>query len=62
MKTNWALQKYHHYSLADVENMLPWERLVYVDLIAQALKEEAEQEVDKRNLQRDLMSLHGKRK
>jgi len=40
--TNFALMQHHKYSLTELENMLPWEREVYVNLLMQYLKEEAD--------------------
>tara|TARA_R100001377_G_scaffold23953_2_gene12946 strand:+ start:636 stop:776 length:141 start_codon:yes stop_codon:yes gene_type:complete len=34
--------QHHNYSLADLENMLPWEREIYVDMLVQYIKEENE--------------------
>jgi hypothetical protein len=34
--------QHHHYSLADLDNMIPWEREVYVTLLAAHIKEENE--------------------
>ena len=34
--------QHHNYSLADLENMMPWEREVYVGLLMNFLKEEEE--------------------
>ena len=34
--------QHHNYSLADLENMLPWEREIYVDMLIQHIKEENE--------------------
>ena len=34
----------HNYSLADLENMLPWEREIYVEMLIQYIKEENEKE------------------
>jgi hypothetical protein len=31
---------HHHYSLTELENMMPWERQVYVLLTSQYVKEE----------------------
>ena len=31
-----------NYSLTDLENMLPWEREIYVDMLIQYIKEENE--------------------
>jgi hypothetical protein len=38
-RTNFALIQHHKYSLSDIENMMPWERTVYVSLLNQYLKE-----------------------
>jgi hypothetical protein len=32
----------HHYSLTELENMIPWEREVYISLLMQHIKEENE--------------------
>lgn len=34
--------KQHGYSLTELDNMLPWEREVYIAMLIQHLKEEAE--------------------
>ena len=34
--------QHHKYTLADLENMLPWEREIYVDMLIQHIKEESE--------------------
>ncbi len=34
------MMQHHKYSLNDLENMLPWERDIYVDLLQQHIKEE----------------------
>jgi hypothetical protein len=39
-KTNFALMQHHKYSLAELENMIPWEREVYVSLLQQYIEEE----------------------
>ena len=39
-KLNFALMQYHKYSLTDLENMIPWERDVYVGLLQAHLEEE----------------------
>ena len=36
--------QHHHYSLADIENMLPWEREIYVDMLITYIKEENEKQ------------------
>lgn len=37
---NFALMQYHKYSLAEIENMIPFEREVYVAMLIQYLEEE----------------------
>ena len=32
----------HHYSLTELENMMPWEREIYVNMLVMHLKEKAE--------------------
>jgi hypothetical protein len=32
----------HHYSLSDIENMIPWERDIYLQLLTDQLKQEKE--------------------
>ena len=39
-KLNFALIQYHKYSLTEIENMIPWERDIYVALLEQHLEEE----------------------
>jgi len=34
--------QHHKYSLSELENMLPWEREIYITLLVQYLKEEKE--------------------
>jgi hypothetical protein len=41
-KTNFAMMQHHNYSLTELEDMMPWEREVYIGLLMQFLKEERE--------------------
>ena len=46
-KTHFALMQHHKYSLTELENMIPWERDVYVNLlIAHIQEEERRQKAD----------------
>lgn len=45
-KTNFALVHHHKYSLAELENMIPWEKYVYLDLLSDFIKK---QEQDRRD-------------
>ena len=39
-KTNFALMQHHKYSLTELDNMMPWERDVYVNLLLAFIQEE----------------------
>lgn len=39
-KTNFALVQHHKYSLTELENMLPWERDIYIALLKNWIDEE----------------------
>ena len=40
MHTNFSLMQHHNYSLSELENMIPWEREIYVDMLVEHIKEE----------------------
>ena len=44
--------QFHKYSLGDLEEMLPWEREIYVDLLVQHIREENEKLREKQKLGR----------
>ena len=39
-KLNFALMQHHKYSLTEIENMMPWERDIYLGLLNQYIDEE----------------------
>ena len=39
-KINFALVQHHKYSLTEIENMIPWEKDIYVTLLEQYIEEE----------------------
>ena len=39
-KLNFALMQHHKYSLTEIENMMPWERDIYVGLLNQWIEDE----------------------
>ncbi len=39
-RTNFALMHYHGYSLRELEDMMPWEREMYLILLQQHLEEQ----------------------
>ena len=40
MTMNFTLMQHHKYSLTELENMMPWEREIYVEMLSQFIKEE----------------------
>lgn len=42
MRTNFAMMQHHKYSYTDLENMIAWERQIYVLLLNNYIKEENE--------------------
>ena len=39
-KLNFALMQHHKYSLTEIENMMPWERDIYLGLLNQWIEDE----------------------
>ena len=39
-KLNFALMQHHKYSLTEIENMMPWERDIYLGLLNQYIEDE----------------------
>ncbi len=39
---NFSLMHHHKYSLTEIENMMPWEREIYVSLLIDYIKQENE--------------------
>ena len=42
MRTNFGLMQHHNWGLTEIENMIHWEREVYVELLLGWLEEEKE--------------------
>ena len=36
--------QHHNYALSDIENLIPWERDIYVDMLVTYLKEQKEKQ------------------
>jgi|TARA_B100001741_G_scaffold263123_1_gene227680 hypothetical protein len=39
-RINFALMQFHKYSLTEIENLIPWERDIYVGLLKQHIEDE----------------------
>ena len=48
-KTNFALMQHHKYSLTELENMMPFEREIYLGLLEQHIREENEKAEREKN-------------
>jgi len=51
-KTNFALMQHHKYSLTELENMIPWERDVYIGLLMAFIQEEERRQKSEENKNR----------
>ena len=48
-ETNFSLMQHHKYSLTELDNMIPFEREIYVNLLMQYIEEENERIKQERN-------------
>ena len=48
-ETNFSLIHHHKWSLTEIENMIPWERDVYVTMLSEHLKEEHKRKLEQAN-------------
>ena len=48
MRTNFGLMQHHKYSLTEIENLIPWEREIYLTLLAQYVEEENKRQQEQR--------------
>jgi DNA replication initiation complex subunit (GINS family) len=48
-KTNFSLMHHHKYSLTELENMIPWEREIYITLLVNFLEEERQKIEQQKN-------------
>ncbi len=40
METNFALMQHHKWSLTDIENLIPWEKEIYVNYLLKYLEKQ----------------------
>ena len=60
-QSNFALMQHHKWSLSEMENLLPWERYIYIELLSQFLREEEEKAKERENELRNMRN-HANRK
>ena len=51
-KTNFALMHMHKYTLSELDNMIPWEKAVYLDLLKDHIKRQEEARRDRAAVQK----------
>lgn len=44
LQVNFAMMQYHKYSLTEIENMMPWEKTIYVAMLVDYLEKENERQ------------------
>jgi hypothetical protein len=42
LQTNFIMLKEHNFSLTEIENLIPWERQIYIGLLINYVKEQKE--------------------
>lgn len=48
-RTNFTLMHDYHYSLSEIEGMIPWEKTLYIDMLNQRIKYEEEMRKHREN-------------
>ena len=43
-EANFQMMKNHKYSLSEIDNLIPWEKEVYIDMLIEHLKEEKQRQ------------------
>ena len=46
---NFGMMQHHNWSLTELENMIPWEREIYIGLLLNYLEEEKQQRKEQEN-------------
>ena len=41
------MMQHHHWSLTELDNMMPWEREIYINLLMQHLEEERDRQKER---------------
>jgi 3-methyladenine DNA glycosylase AlkD len=60
-QTNFSLMQHHKYSLSDIENMMPWEKFIYIDMLKKYIKEEQDRIRDQAAMKKAQVNLQKKR-
>ena len=49
MNVMFSMMQHHKYSLTELENMIPWEREIYVDMVLNHVQEENKRQEEQNN-------------
>jgi hypothetical protein len=49
MNVMFSMMQHHKYSLTELENMIPWEREIYVDMVINHVQEENKRQEEQNN-------------
>ena len=60
-KTNFSLMQHHKWSISEIEEMMPWERQVYIDLLKDWIKQK-EQEIKEQEMEMKAQLRHANRR
>lgn len=60
-KTNFSLMQHHKWSISEIEEMMPWERQVYIDLLQDWIKQK-EQEIKEQEMEMKAQLRHANRR
>ena len=50
-RTNFSLMQHYNYSLSELDEMMPWEREIYLTMLVQHLKEQREKQQQEQTAQ-----------
>ena len=51
MNVMFSMMQHHKYSLTELENMIPWEREIYVDMVINHVQEENKKQEERNRKQ-----------
>lgn len=62
-KNNFGLMQHHHWSLTEMDSMMPWERYIYLDMLQSfLLEQEKEAKQKEQEFKAQIQSMQRRRK
>jgi hypothetical protein len=62
IQTNFSLIQHHKWSLSDINDIMPWEKYIYVDLLNAFLREEEEKVKQRENERKNMLNQYNRRR